>query len=159
MATALKSKHPGRKLTRAAAAAQANALAAALPTVAGLAQPARSFGVDADPPAGPTVDVRAFRRRLGLRQEELARVLGCSTRSVAGWEAGSPVTGAARLKVLEVDRLARALAQIMPEDRVGGWMRAPNAAFDGQTPIQLVERGASDLLWRMIHQIDANVAG
>lgn len=67
---------------------------------------------------------------------------------------GSP----ARQKMIEAHRLREALAQIVPPDRLGEWMRTPNPAFEGHTPIQVLERGESDRLWRMIVQIDSNVA-
>jgi hypothetical protein len=60
--------------------------------------------------------------------------------------------------MIEAHRLHEALAQIMPPDQVGMWMRTPNPAFEGQTPIQVMERGETDRLWRMIIQIDSSVA-
>jgi transcriptional regulator with XRE-family HTH domain len=104
-------------------------------------------------------EVAGVRDRLGLTQEELARVIGYSTRSVAAWQSGrQQVSAPARLKLTEADRLAAALAQIMPSRKVGQWLRTPNPAFEGQRPMHVLERGEADRLWRMIHQIDANVA-
>jgi hypothetical protein len=64
----------------------------------------------------------------------------------------------ARLKFQETSRLQAALSELVPEHELGDWMRSPNAAFEGQTPIQVIERGESDRLWQMIFQIDAGVA-
>lgn len=83
---------------------------------------------------------------------------GYSTRSVAGWEGGQVLSEPARQKLIETERLRASLAQIIPEDQLGDWLREPNPAFEGQAPIQVIERGESDRLWRMIFQIDANVA-
>jgi transcriptional regulator with XRE-family HTH domain len=105
-----------------------------------------------------TVSVATVRRKLGVSQEELARVTGYSTRSIAAWESGHAVSDPARQKLTETERLRAALAQIVPEDQMGPWLRTPNPAFEGQTPIQVIERGESDRLWQMIFQIDANVA-
>jgi Protein of unknown function (DUF2384) len=58
----------------------------------------------------------------------------------------------------EAHRLCEALSQIMPPESVGEWLRTSNLAFAGQTPIRVIESGESDRLWRMIIQIDANVA-
>ena len=108
---------------------------------------------------GSVPDIGGVRDRLGLTQEELARAIGYSTRSVAAWQSGrQPLSPPAVLKLVEANRLGAALGQIMPSRQVGPWLRAPNPAFEGQTPLQVVERGESDRLWRMIHQIDANVA-
>jgi len=108
------------------------------------------------PTAG--VDVAAIRRLGGLSQAELARVSGYSTRSIAGWEAAAPLTGAARRTMVELRRLFAALAELMPAGEVGNWLRNPNPSFDGMSPMHIIERGESDRLWEMIHQIDANVA-
>lgn len=102
--------------------------------------------------------VRNMRQSLGVSQEELGRVTGFSTRSIAGWESGKPLSDAARKKLVEVDRLRTALAEIIEPAKVGLWMRTPNPAFEGQTPIQIIERGESDRLWRMIFQIHAGAA-
>ena len=104
------------------------------------------------------IKVTVLRSELGLSQAELARVTGYSLRAIAGWESGKPLSASARQKMLETHRLREALAQIVPPDRLGVWMRTPNPAFEGQTPIQVIERGESDRLWRMIVQIDSNVA-
>jgi hypothetical protein len=34
---------------------------------------------------------------------------------------------------------------------VTAWLETPNEAFDGSTPLQVIERGESDRLWRMIY--------
>lgn len=34
---------------------------------------------------------------------------------------------------------------------VATWLQEPNEAFDGSTPLQVIERGESDRLWRMIY--------
>ena len=105
-----------------------------------------------------TADLAAIRAASGLSQEDLSRLTGYSLRAVAGWEAGRPLARAARRRVAEIGRLLKALAELMPAGRVGRWLAEPNEAFEGQTPMHLVERGEADRLWEMIHQVDANVA-
>ena len=109
-------------------------------------------------PAKRAIAVLGVRNRLGVSQEELARITGYSVRAVAGWEAGKKLSGAARQKVMETERLRAALAEIVPPAELGEWMRTPNLAFEGQTPIQVIERGEADRIWRMIIQIDSGVA-
>ena len=104
------------------------------------------------------VDVAAIRRLGGVSQAELARVSGYSTRAIAAWEAGAPLTGAARRTMVELRRLFGALAALMPAGELGNWLRNSNASFDDLAPMHVIERGESDRLWGMIHQIDANVA-
>src|SRR5436190_18596254 len=107
---------------------------------------------------GAKARVMEVRNSLGLSQGEFARVTGYSVRSVAGWESGQQLSASARQKLAETYRLRAALAEIIPPKELREWMRTPNPAFEGQTPIQVIERGETDRVWRMIHQIDANVA-
>lgn len=104
------------------------------------------------------VQVQDVRSLLGFSQVELSRITGYSVRAIADWESGKKLSAAARQKVVETERLRAALAQIVPAAELGEWMRSPNPAFEGQTPIQVIERGEADRLWRMIIQIDSGVA-
>lgn len=109
-------------------------------------------------PKGKAISIADVRNRLGFSQGELSRITGYSVRAIAGWEAGKKLSDAARQKVVETERLRAALAELVPADELGDWMRASNPAFEGQTPIQVIERGEADRIWRMIFQIDASVA-
>ena len=107
---------------------------------------------------GIRLHVGTVRNTLGLSQVEFSRVTGYSLRSIAGWEGGKPLSDSARQKLVETDRLRAALGELLLPQELGEWMRTSNPAFEGQTPIQVMERGESDRLWQMIFQIDANVA-
>ena len=107
---------------------------------------------------GSRLHVATVRKTLGLSQVEFSRVTGYSLRSVAGWEGGKALSDSARQKLVETDRLRAALGELLLPQELGEWMRTPNSAFEGQTPIQVVESGEADRLWQMIFQIDANVA-
>lgn len=98
------------------------------------------------------------REGLGVKQPEFARMTGYSVRSVAGWEAGQPVSQSARQKVTEMDRLRESLAGVMAVEHIGDWLTSPNDAFAGQAPLQVIERGEIDRIWRMIFQLEAGVA-
>jgi hypothetical protein len=52
--------------------------------------------------------------------------------------------------VSEISRLFDALAEVVPASQIGPWLDIPNPAFEGSTPLQVIERGESDRLWRMI---------
>jgi hypothetical protein len=58
-----------------------------------------------------------------------------------------------------MDRLLDALARVMPPAQVGRGLKAPNPAFDGSTPLQLVERGELDRLWRMLFDVESGQPG
>jgi len=40
---------------------------------------------------------------------------------------------------------------------VGQWLRTPNDAFDGLKPLEAIERGEVDRLWRMIYFSEAGI--
>src|SRR5262245_37263792 len=95
-------------------------------------------------------DVARLRSALGLTRKLFSRLSGYSERALAEWEAGRPLSDASRQRMTELDRLQRGLARIMNEEFIGVWLQAPNDAFDGLKPIEVVERGETDRLWRMI---------
>ena len=53
-------------------------------------------------------------------------------------------------KSAENERLFDALADVMKAEAVNEWLHRPNKQFEGSTPLQVIERGESDRLWRMI---------
>ena len=110
----------------------------------------------APPPRTP--QIKALRQLMGISQEELARILGCSTRSVAGWEATGDVGRANQKRVVEIDRLGKALAELLPPNDNGQWLRTHNPGFENRTPIEVIAGGESDRVWRMVHQINGGVA-
>jgi len=103
---------------------------------------------------GP-VDVKAFREELGLNRRQFARVTAVSERAVADWENDQPISSVNQKGLRESERLCRALMEIMKPDRVGEWLDTPNDAFSGLKPLDLVERGELDRLWRMIFEIES----
>jgi hypothetical protein len=58
-----------------------------------------------------------------------------------------------------MDRLLDALARVMQPQQVGQWLKSPNPAFDGSTPLQVVERGESDRIWRMLYDLESGQPG
>jgi hypothetical protein len=62
-------------------------------------------------------------------------------------------------KSREVTGLFDALADIIDKKVIGQWLQRPNQQFDGTTPLQVMERGETDRLWRMIWQIREGHSG
>jgi hypothetical protein len=86
-----------------------------------------------------------------------SRVVGFSERAIADWEAEKPLSEACRQRMREMARLQAGLAGVMREDFVGAWLNTPNDAFDGLKPLEIIERGEIDRLWRMIYQLESGV--
>ena len=61
---------------------------------------------------------------------------------------------------VELNRLLDDLAvRVMPPAQVDQWLKSPNPAFDGSTPLQLMERGELDRIWRMVHELESGQPG
>jgi len=106
-----------------------------------------------------TFDVKGFCGCYRLVRPDLTRLTGYSQRSVDQWAAGDAPSSPARKQLQEVGRLLDGLAKIMELDYVGTWLKEPNDAFDGSTPLQVIERGESDRIWKMIYQIQTGDPG
>ena len=100
-----------------------------------------------------------YRKTFSLPQPMLVRLTGFSARSVAKWSQGEWPSPKQEKALVEMDRLLDALTRVMPSAQVGPWLKTPNAAFDGSTPSQVVERGEMDRLWRMLYDLESGQPG
>lgn len=108
----------------------------------------------------PFAAISRFQKDFGLTQPVVVRMTGYSPRSVASWSKGVKATEPARRKFTELVRLFDALADLMENPKeVAEWLQEPNSAFDGSTPLQVIERGETDRLWRMIHILESGDPG
>lgn len=96
--------------------------------------------------------IQTLREDYGVTQNLMVRLSGYSPRSIANWASGTKATKPATTKFMELTRLFSALAEMAqsPKDVIQ-WLQEPNEAFDGSTPLQVIERGESDRIWRMIY--------
>jgi DNA-binding transcriptional regulator YiaG len=100
-----------------------------------------------------TFSVKEFCGRFQIVRPDLTRLTGYSQRAVDQWAAGDKPSSAAQKQLKEVVRLFDGLADIMESNSIGEWLKTPNEAFDGSSPLQVIERGESDRIWRMIYQL------
>jgi uncharacterized protein (DUF2384 family) len=108
----------------------------------------------------PFAVISRFQKDFGLTQPVVVRMTGYSPRSVASWSKGVKATEPARRKFTELVRLFDALADLMENPKeVAEWLQEPNSAFDGSTPLQVIERGEADRLWRMIYTLESGDPG
>lgn len=56
---------------------------------------------------------------------------------------------------MEVKRLFAALERLVSPEAIGEWLRDTNPAFEGSTPLQVIERGESDRIWRMVYELES----
>ena len=115
---------------------------------------------EADPPAAGG-RLTGLRRDMGLNRADFARVVGLSERSVATWESGAAdLKESSRRTIVEVGRLYPKLRQSFASpEQLAGWLKTPNPAFGGSQPLQVIERGEIDRLWRMIYFLESGSPG
>jgi DNA-binding transcriptional regulator YiaG len=99
--------------------------------------------------------ISEIRREMGLTQAEFARLVGYSVRSVAEWERGGELAQPVLRAVTQIERLFRQLRRVMAPGAIRRWGVAPNEAFGGRSPFQLIETGHIDELWQMLFEIES----
>ncbi|OAM89723.1 MbcA/ParS/Xre antitoxin family protein [Termitidicoccus mucosus] len=103
--------------------------------------------------------LQLYRDTFHLPQPMLVRLTGFSPRSVAKWGQGEAPSLKQEKALVEMDRLLDGLARVMEPAQVGRWLKQPNTAFDGSTPLQVVERGEIDRIWRMLYDLESGQPG
>ena len=106
---------------------------------------------------GAGTSVAALRAVLRLSRQDFARLTGFSVRKIADLEKGVATKASTVQRLAEVSRLQQGLSTIMKAEFVGEWLRTPTDAFDGLKPIEAIERGQVDRLWRMIYLLEAGL--
>jgi transcriptional regulator with XRE-family HTH domain len=99
-----------------------------------------------------------LRTDFGLTRKTLARMTGLSERTLTTWEAGGGINEAGRRAIVAVDRLLRALTEVVRKEAVAEWLEQPNEGFGNLKPLEVMERGEADRLWRMIYFVGAGAA-
>jgi transcriptional regulator with XRE-family HTH domain len=100
-----------------------------------------------------------LRAALGVSRRFFARLTGYSERAIAGWESGRELSEASRQRMLETRRLERALGRVVEPSRIGPWLAEPNRAFGGLKPLEVIERGEIDRIWRMVFELESGTPG
>ena len=102
-------------------------------------------------------DAGSLRRALDLSRRDFSRLTGFSERAIAGWESGERPSAQSRQRLLEIQQLQMALAEVMEPASIGPWLRQPNSAFQGLKPLEVIERGEIHRIWRMIFYLQSGV--
>ncbi len=107
----------------------------------------------------PTVSgemLAGLRQELGLNRADFARMVGLSERSVATWEGGADLKESSLRTIVEIGRLyARLRQSFTSPEQLTTWLKSPNQAFGGSQPLQVIERGEIDRIWRMIYFLES----
>lgn len=104
------------------------------------------------PPRAGTVE--SLRAALGMPRSTFARLVGHSERSIANWESSASVPqGLAAQRLAELERLKASLGEVIDPATIGSWLEKPNPAFGGLKPLEAIERGEIDRLWKMVFEL------
>jgi DNA-binding transcriptional regulator YiaG len=103
--------------------------------------------------------VRDFCEAYAVTQDTFTRLAGFSPRAVANWAQGQKPSASTERRLNELRRLFEALEQLVKAEAIGPWLKEPNPAFDGSTPVQVIERGDTDRIWRMIYELQSGEPG
>jgi DNA-binding transcriptional regulator YiaG len=98
----------------------------------------------------PTDFITAVRSGFGVTREFFARMTGFSVRAISGWEAGRPLSEAALRRIKEMKRFHDALTDGIRAEFIARWLETPCEGLGGLKPVEILERGETDRLWRTV---------
>lgn len=61
-------------------------------------------------------------------------------------------------RLTEIRRVVDALSEVIDEEALGAWLLEPNQAFGDLKPIEVIERGEVDRIWRMVYLMRSGAA-
>ena len=99
--------------------------------------------------------VAELRQSLGLTRKLFSRLTGYSERAIAEWETGKEQSDSSRQRLTEIVRLQQALLTVIPAEQIGAWLLLPNDSLDGFKPLEVIERGEIDRIWKLLYLRDA----
>jgi transcriptional regulator with XRE-family HTH domain len=100
----------------------------------------------------------SLRKKLRLSRKVFARLTGFSERALADWESGKPISEPGQRRLREIERLQRRLSEVVSAEVLPQWLETPNPSFDHLKPLEVIERGEIDRLWKMIFYLESGVA-
>lgn len=106
-----------------------------------------------------TFDIKDFCASYRITQDTFTRLTGFSPRAVAHWAQGRKPSDSTERRLVELKRIFGVLEKLVSPETIGPWLKEPNSAFDGSTPLQVIERGETDRIWRMIYELESGEAG
>jgi hypothetical protein len=101
------------------------------------------------------ISVKTLASRYAISYDTLTRMTGFSLRAVSNWSQGTKPSSSTARRLTEIKRLFAALEKLLSPEAIGPWLKDPNSAFDGSTPLQVIERGETDRVWRMVYELES----
>ena len=83
--------------------------------------------------------IKHIKKALGLTQDDFARSIGASSRSIRRWETKAVSINESTAEKLELlDGAIHSAADIMKKDEIEAWFQTTNPALEGVKPIELI---------------------
>ena len=101
--------------------------------------------------------VAEVRAKWGVDRASFARMAGVSERTIGEWERTERDASDLR-QIIALDRLYDALCRVVKPQHILPWLKVSSPAFDPLTPIEVLERGQIDRIWRMIFEMETGNA-
>jgi hypothetical protein len=105
------------------------------------------------------LDIKGFCASYRVTLDTFTRLTGFSARAVANWVQGRNPSESTGRRLTELKRIFGVLEKLVSRETIGPWLKAPNPAFDGSTPLQVIERGETDRIWRMVYELESGEPG
>jgi len=100
-----------------------------------------------------------LRNKLGMPREVFGRLVNVSVRTIAEVESNQKAPEKLLRNYIEVKRLCDSLMEVVEPASLGEWMGTPNVALDGFKPLEVIERGEIDRLWKISYQLRSGMPG
>jgi len=98
--------------------------------------------------------LKEFCKKFQVTQNDITRLMGYSAKSIATLATSGQTNAKSERRIEEMTRLFNALSSVMKPEFIGQWLRTKNKNFEGAPPLQIIERGESDRVWRLIYQLE-----
>lgn len=100
--------------------------------------------------------IKQLRDEIHVTRKIFCRLLPVSERLLADLETSKrEASDTVQREFNELKRLITALKGVMELDFLSEWIMTPNAAFTELKPIEVIERGEVDRIWKMIYHIES----
>ncbi len=108
----------------------------------------------------PKSKIKKLRDDIHVTRKTFCRLLPVSERLLADLETDKRIPSEPVMREFnELKRLIAALKGIMDAGFLKEWLITPNEAFGELKPIEVIERGEVDRIWRMIYYIESGQPG
>lgn len=98
-------------------------------------------------------ELKALRVLLGLSQTEMARMLGCSVRSLAKYETAPQVPDWLRARLREINTLVAEISALLTPKELQEWMHAAIPDMQDRTPIRIIADGDAIQLFLLVRHV------